>query len=246
VVAADGVADVAYWRARAERAEALAAESGGRAARAEARAERAEARVAELGEQVGRTEARAEQAEARATELGEQVALLSRLLFGPSSEKTRPGRGGGAGEPETPDAAAGGGSGRRGRRGQRPGGKGHGRRDYSRLETREETHDVPPEARVCPRCGAAFEFLGSETGEQVDWRVTITRVVHRRLRYRRRCACPGPRTVTAPAPPRPIPKGRFTAAFLARLLFVILSSAADQGGDLGVHVEGMSSAQTPE
>src|SRR5262249_36838356 len=57
-----------------------------------------------------------------------------------------------------------------------------------------------------------------ETSEQLDWQVTITRIVHRRLRYRRPCACPGPRTVTAPVPPKPIPKGRVTAGFLARLL----------------------------
>jgi transposase len=49
--------------------------------------------------------------------------------------------------------------------------------------------------------------------------VTITRVVHRRLRYRRRCDCPGQRTVIAPPAPNPIPKGRFTPSFLARLLY---------------------------
>ncbi|HEU0128607.1 MAG TPA: transposase [Pseudonocardiaceae bacterium] len=47
----------------------------------------------------------------------------------------------------------------------------------------------------------------------------ITRIVHRRLRYRRRGDCPGPRTVIAPVAPHPIRKGRFTAAFLARLLY---------------------------
>jgi hypothetical protein len=49
--------------------------------------------------------------------------------------------------------------------------------------------------------------------------VTITRIVHRRLRYRRCCQCPGPRTVIAPPPPNPVPKGRLTAGFLARLLY---------------------------
>lgn len=43
--------------------------------------------------------------------------------------------------------------------------------------------------------------------------------MHRRLRYRRRCQCPGPRTVTAAPAPSPVPKGRFTAAFLTRLLY---------------------------
>jgi transposase len=183
-------ADVAYWRARAEAAEA--------------RAERAEAA--------------AEQLRARVEELGEQVAVLSRMLFGGSSEKNAgptPGADGGPGK-----AADGGRAGEAGRRrGQRSGGKGHGRRDYSHLDTREEFHDVAEGERTCAGCGAVFEPLGTEDCEQIDWRVTVTRVVHRRRRYRRRCACPGPRTVTAPVPPKPVPKGRFTAGFLARLLY---------------------------
>jgi transposase len=216
VLAADGVTDVAYWHARAERAEARAAELGEQVTQAQARAERAQARAAELGARVAQAEGRAERAEARAAELGEQVAVLSRMLFGPSSEKKkekpRPAPG------EAGEAGGGEGEGGPRRRGRRPGSKSHPRRDYSGLETREEIHDVPPEARACPACGTAFEFLGSESGEQVDWHVKIIRIVHRRLRYRRRCTCPGPRTVTAPAPPRPIPGNRFTPAFLARLL----------------------------
>jgi transposase len=78
---------------------------------------------------------------------------------------------------------------------------------------------VPGGQRVCPECSREFEFLGSECNEQIDWQVKITRIVHRRLRYRRRCDCPGPRTVIAPVAPNPIRKGRFTAAFLARLLY---------------------------
>jgi transposase len=172
------------------------------------RAERAEGQVAEL--------------DVRVAELSEQVAVLSRMLFGRSSEKTNPipDQGGQAGGPARSDAR---GPGDRNeperKRGQRPGSKGHGRRDYSHLDTREEIHDVPADQRVCACCGLEFEFLGSETSEQVDWQVTITRVVHRRLRYRRRCDCPGRRTVIAPPAPNPIPKGRFTPSFLARLLY---------------------------
>ncbi len=78
---------------------------------------------------------------------------------------------------------------------------------------------MPVGQRVCAGCGQEFEVLGAETSEQIDWQVTITRVVHRRLRYRRRCGCPGPRTVIAAPAPNPVPKGRFTASFLARLLY---------------------------
>jgi transposase len=172
------------------------------------RAERAEGQVAEL--------------DVRVAELSEQVSVLSRMLFGRSSEKKNPtpDRGAAAGEPDRPDARdLGDRDEPQRKRGQRPGSKGHGRRDYSHLDTREEIHDVPAGQRVCACCGVEFEFLGSETNEQVDWQVMITRVVHRRLRYRRRCECPGHRTVIAPPAPNPIAKGRFTPSFLARLLY---------------------------
>lgn len=179
------------------------------------RAERAEGQVAQM--------------QLRISELSEQVAVLSRMLFGRSSEKTGPGGGAGAGgnrveDAEDPQVLTAGEStsttpAGRGRRGQRPGSKGHGRRDYSGLDSQEQIHDVPAEQRVCPMCSREWEVLGSECSEQIDWQVTITRIVHRRLRYRRRCDCPGPRTVVAPVAPNPIRKGRFTAAFLARLLY---------------------------
>ena len=148
------VTDVTSWRERAERAEA-------RAEFAERRAERAEARVEELVE---------------------QVAVLSRMLFGRSSEKGPagggeggPDGGGGTGEADGSGEQAGdagggnGGQDDRPKRGQRPGSKGHGRRDYSHLDCREEIHDVPPGQRVCPDCGREFEALGSEGSEQIDW-----------------------------------------------------------------------------
>jgi transposase len=190
----DDATEVAYWRDRAERAE----------------------------EQVA-------QLQLRISELSEQVAVLSRMLFGRSSEKTGLGVGAGgdrvedaedsqartAGESESTSTTVA----DRGRRGQRPGSQGHGRRDYSGLESQEQIHDVPAEQRVCPTCSREWEVLGSQCSEQIDWQVKITRIVHRRLRYRRRCDCPGPRTVIAPVAANPIRKGRFTAAFLARLLY---------------------------
>jgi transposase len=182
-------ADVGYWRARAERAEA--------------RAERAEAQVAELTEQV--------------KALQEQVAVLGRMLFSQSSEKRD--RSFGGGQDDGNGAGEAGETLSRRRKGQRPGGKGHGRRDYSHLDTREIIHEVPEDQRRCAGCGCWFEVLGFEDSEQIDWHVQITRIVHRRSRYRRRCSCPGcPRTVVAPAVAKAIGKGRFTTGFLARLL----------------------------
>ena len=110
----DEDADVGYWRARAGRAEALVAEL---------RAENAglTERVAELAGQVAR--------------LQESVTTLSGLLFGSSSEKGgSPSRGNGRDSNDRPGGT--------GKRGQRPGGPGHGRRDYSHLETEERVIDV--------------------------------------------------------------------------------------------------------
>jgi transposase len=180
------------------------------------------AEAASWRERAERAEARAERAEARIEELVEQVAVLSRMLFGRSSEKaSSPSRDAAVAVGRGEAGGAGGADGQRARpkRGQRPGSAGHGRRDYSHLESREEIHDVPADQRACAECGTAFEALGSECSEQIDWTVTITRIVHRHRRYRRACTCPGPRTVTAPPAPRPIAKGLFAAGFLARLLY---------------------------
>lgn len=79
--------------------------------------------------------------------------------------------------------------------------------------------DVPAGQRCCASCGIEFEHVGSETSDQIDWRVKITRIVYRRPRYRRRCGCAGPRSMIAPPAPNPVPKGHLTPGFLARLLF---------------------------
>jgi transposase len=73
--------------------------------------------------------------------------------------------------------------------------------------------------RCCAECGEPFEFLGTEDSEQIDWQVKITRIVSLRRRYQRRCSHPGPRTVCAPPAAKPVPKGPFTAGFLARLAY---------------------------
>lgn len=196
----DEDADAGYWRARTGRAEARVAEL--EAATAALRADKAglTAQVAELAGQVAR--------------LQESVTTLSGLLFGSSSEKGKPG------SPARKNGQAGGdrpaGT---GKRGQRPGGRGHGRRDHSHLETEERFIDVDAGQRCCAGCGEPFEFLGTEDSEQIDWQVKITRIVWRRRRYRRRCACQGPATACAPPAARPVPKGLFTAGFLARLAY---------------------------
>jgi hypothetical protein len=115
-----------YWRARAERAEALVAEL---------RADKAglSARVVELAGQVAR--------------LQESVTTLSGLLFGSSSEK--------GGSPSRRNARDGGGRpGGAGKRGQRPGGPGHGRRDYSHLRPENGSSMWMPASGAAPSAGS--------------------------------------------------------------------------------------------
>jgi len=181
-------AEAARWRAEAER---LAADDVV-----------LRARVADLEGQVGA--------------LAEKVSVLARLAFGKSSEKAKPAPvGEDTGDPQAGDSP--GGQAKRGR-GQRRGSRGHGRRDYSHLPTREEIHDVGEGERVCPCCGANYVSFGEETCEQIDWQVQLIRIVHRRPTYRRTCRCPVRGVLVAPPVPKAIGKGRFTSGFLARLL----------------------------
>ena len=186
-----GEGGVEYWRVEAQR---LSVENAGLVAQNAAL-------VARVGELEGQVAA-----------LTERVATLARLAFGTSSEKAaaKPAPGEDVVTGERP-------AGRRGR-GQQPGSRGHGRRDYSDLETVEEVHDVPEGERVCPDCGAAYVPFGEERCEQIDWRVRIVRIVHRRPTYRRTCRCPVRGVLVAPPPPKAIGRGRFTTGFLARLL----------------------------
>jgi transposase len=145
------------------------------------------------------------------------------MAFGTSSEKVAkrsPGgddaASGSGGDDPAGDGSSGGPP-KRGR-GQRKGSRGHGRRDYSHLPTREEVHDVAPGERVCPCCGADYVAFGEETCEQIDWRVQLIRIVHRRPTYRRTCRCPVRGVLVAPPVGKAIGKGRFTTVFLARLL----------------------------
>lgn len=169
-----------------------------------------------LGCELAASQARVAELENLVVTLREKVATLAKLVFGTSSEKKQ------ASQKSTvpssgEDAGAATGDPRR-RRGQQPGSPGHGRRDYSGLETVEEIHDLPEDERVCPQCRSPYVPFGEETSEQVDWQVRIVRIVHRRPTYRRTCHCPVAGVLVAPVPAKPILKGRFTTQFLARLL----------------------------
>jgi transposase len=201
----------------AEDAEALSGDSALAAALEEIgrlRAENAELRVS-----LAQVLARDAERDAELEQLRADFAVLQRMLFGRSSEKSRP-------EPPASDgdgdAAGGGGQdGERGRGAGRKRGPGAraGRRDYSHLPRFEVLWDFPGGGYCCPECGEPFTPLSDHwSGEQLDWQVIVRVAAHCRRRYKRACGCRVPATVMAPGPPKAIGKGLFSNAFIAMLL----------------------------
>ena len=167
--------------------------------------------TAELREENERL--RAENAE-QAAELGKlsaDLAVLQRMVFGRSSERSRP---------EPPGGAVSGGQGAGTGAGRKRGpGARAGRRDYSHLPRFEVSWDFPGGGYCCPECGEPFTPLGDHvSGEQLDWQVIVRVAAHCRRRYRRACDCRVPATMMAPGPPKAVGKGLFTNAFIAMLL----------------------------
>ncbi len=178
--------------------------------------------TAELREENGRlreenARLRAENAEqaAELEKLHADLAVLQRMVFGRSSERSRPGCGTGGGGDAGGDGAGGRERGRGGKRG--PGARA-GRRDYSHLPRFEVLWDFPGGGYCCPECGEPFTLLGDHvSGEQLDWLVIVRVRADCRRRYRRACGCRVPATVMAPGPPKAVGKGLFTNAFIAML-----------------------------
>jgi transposase len=166
----------------------------------------------ELRELVGRQAGQL--AEANAT-----IAVLQRIVFGRSSEKSGPAPDGSDGDDDAGGAGDGGKPGGRKKQVKRGPGARSGRRDYSGLPRFRVFWDFPGGGYRCPGCGEPFTPLGTHlSGEQLDWQVIVKVVVNCHRRYKRECRCPGPATVMAPGPPKAIGKGLFTNGFIAMLL----------------------------
>jgi len=178
---------------------------------------RLQAENAELRVSLAEVLARDAEREAELEKLRADFAVLQRLLFGRSSEKSHPE------PPAAGDPAAGDGD-RDGKRGSGTGrkrgpGARAGRRDYSHLPRFEVFWDFPGGGYCCPQCGEPFTPLGDHrSGEQLDWQVVVRLVAHCRRRYKRACSCRVAGTVMAPGPGKAIGKGLFTSAFVAMLL----------------------------
>ncbi len=148
--------------------------------------------------------------DAEMRKLQADLAVLQKMVFGRSSERSRPERPGGDGV-----GGRGRGSGTGKKRG--PGARA-GRRDYPHLPRVEVIWDFEG-GYCCPECGEPFTRLGSDhVAEVLDWRVVVRVAAHCRRRYKRACSCRVPATVTAPGPPKAIGKGLFSNAFIAMLL----------------------------
>jgi transposase len=160
--------------------------------------------------------ARGAERDAELEKLRADFAVLQRMLFGRSSEKSRPEPPGRDDVAGTGDAGRERGSSKNVKRG--PGARA-GRRDYSHLPRVEIVWDFPGGGYCCPQCGEPFTLLGDHwSGEQLDWQVVVRVAAHCRRRYKRACGCRVPATVMAPGPPKAIGKGLFSNAFIAMLL----------------------------
>jgi len=152
------------------------------------------------------------QRDAELEQMAAELAVLQRMVFGRSSERSRP----------EPSGRGEDGAGDRGRAGGgepgRPRGPGAraGRRDWSCLPRVEVIWDFPGGGYCCPRCGEPFTRLGDHVIELLDWQVIVRLAAHCRRRYRRDCSCPVPATVMAPGPPKAIGKGLLSNGFIAR------------------------------
>lgn len=131
-------------------------------------------------------------------------------------------------------------------RGQQRGSKGHGRRDYSHLPSREEVCEIPEKECCCPICGLPLaSFPGAEESEMVEIEVKAFRRVIKRKRYKPACKCgvlPG--IVTAPAPAKLVAKGIFGVSVWVYVLldkFLFLRPTYRLLADLRTH--GLAMAQ---
>lgn len=100
--------------------------------------------------------------------LAETVAMLSKALYGDSSERSKHKSGKSTksndtsaqeGDDSRNGDDSGSGDSERRKRGHKKGDAGHGRRDYSDLETEEIIHDLDDADKFCKDCGTAFKPL---------------------------------------------------------------------------------------
>jgi transposase len=158
--------------------------------------------------------------------LQHQLEQLLRKLYGRKSEKLDPDQlllfareileaGGPAITPEpAPEAAA---------AANRPA-QGHGRKPLpASLPRKTVVHDVPPEQRSCPDCGAIRQPFGEDVREQLEY-VPASLIVLRHVRPKYACKACAAHVASAERLPEPIEKGLPGPGLLAH---VAVSKYAD-------------------
>lgn len=164
------------------------------------------------------------------TELQGQIRNLRADLFAPSSEKRRPAPkedvvidvvGAVKKEEEKPHHQENSPEGQR-KRGAQVGHKGNGRKIPQGIPTVEVMHEIPPEAKVCPKCGLPYRDLSiTEDSTEVDCELRVVVKIHKRRKAAQICQCEGvPTIITAPKPPQVIPKSKFSNGFWAMMLVI--------------------------
>jgi transposase len=93
------------------------------------------------------------------------------------------------------------------------------RRDFQHLPVREDFIDLPPDQRVCPRCGQPWrQRSDTEDSDQIEVEVHAFRRRLRRPRYQATCHCFGCQIRTAPRPAKLIPKSRLGTSVWVEIL----------------------------
>jgi transposase len=95
--------------------------------------------------------------------------------------------------------------------------KGHGRKPLpASLPRKTVLHDVPPEQRVCPDCGAERTCIGREVREQLEF-IPASLVVLEHIRPKYACQACEANVVIADVLPEPIDKGLPGPGLLAHI-----------------------------
>ena len=130
--------------------------------------------AAELREALAGRDAEIARQSAELERVSAALAVLQRMVFGDSSERSRPApQDEGDGEP-----APGGTGSNKGGRPRGPGARA-GRRDYPHLPRVEVIWDFAGGGYCCPECGTPFTGLGSDhVTELLDWQVIVRVAAH--------------------------------------------------------------------
>lgn len=144
-----------------------------------------------------KTKNKVEEQEQEILQLNARIRYLEQQLYGRKTEKKNSSeKNAQSTEPSSEDDK------QKRKRGQQPGACGHGRRDHSHLEAKDEIFAL--DEAVCPKCGCPYhedESLGTEDSEIIEIEIKVYRRKIRRKKYKKTCNCDDVAgIITAPGP----------------------------------------------